>query len=259
MKKTILLWDKTVSSEINTELDCYIPDNQAHKCAIVIFPGGGYWGRAEHEGKGYAEFLNAHGIAAFVCQYHVYPHQFPVQLLDARRAIRYVRHYAAQFGIDKDHVYVMGSSAGGHLAALVSSYYEPIPGEDADAVDQECYIPNGQILCYPVIKLLGKDVAHLDSGKNLLGDRQAAMGEELSPDLIATSKAPKAFIWHTFTDSCVSVLNSMDYAKRLWSNQVEVELHIYPQGEHGLGLAPNDPHVAQWSESLLRWLALYEK
>lgn len=258
MKKTILLWDKTASPDMNTELDCYFPDTRTHRSAIVIFPGGGYWGRAEHEGQGYAEFLNAHGISAFVCQYHVYPHQFPVQLQDARRAIRYVRHYAAQFGIDKDQVYVMGSSAGGHLAALVSTYYEPISGENMDAVDQECYIPNGQILCYPVIKLLGKDVAHLDSGKNLLGDRQAAMGKELSPDLIATSQAPKAFIWHTFNDSCVSVLNSMDYAKRLWANQVEVELHIYPHGEHGLGLAPNDPHVAQWSESLLRWLALYE-
>lgn len=243
---------------MNTELDCYLPDTRTHRCAIVIFPGGGYWGRAEHEGQGYAAFLNAHGIAAFVCQYHVYPHQFPVQLLDARRAIRYVRNYAAQFGIDKDQVYVMGSSAGGHLAALVSTYYEPIPSENADAVDQESYIPNGQILCYPVIKLLGKGVAHLDSGKNLLGDRQAAMGEELSPDLIANSKAPKAFIWHTFSDSCVSVLNSMDYAKRLSANHVEVELHIYPHGEHGLGLAPDDPHVAQWSESLLQWLSLYE-
>lgn len=258
MKKTILLWDKTASPEMNTELDCYLPDTRTHRCAIVIFPGGGYWGRAEHEGQGYAAFLNAHGIAAFVCQYHVYPHQFPVQLLDARRAIRYVRNYAAQFGIDKDQVYVMGSSAGGHLAALVSTYYEPIPSENADAVDQESYIPNGQILCYPVIKLLGKGVAHLDSGKNLLGDRQAAMGEELSPDLIANSKAPKAFIWHTFSDSCVSVLNSMDYAKRLSANHVEVELHIYPHGEHGLGLAPDDPHVAQWSESLLQWLSLYE-
>ena len=243
---------------MNTELDCYLPDTRTHRCAIVIFPGGGYWGRAEHEGQGYAAFLNAHGIAAFVCQYHVDPHQFPVQLLDARRAIRYVRNYAAQFGIDKDQVYVMGSSAGGHLAALVSTYYEPIPSENADAVDQESYIPNGQILCYPVIKLLGKGVAHLDSGKNLLGDRQAAMGEELSPDLIANSQAPKAFIWHTFSDSCVSVLNSMDYAKRLSANHVEVELHIYPHGEHGLGLAPDDPHVAQWSESLLQWLSLYE-
>lgn len=109
--------------------------------------------------------MNAHGIAAFVCQYHVYPHQFPVQLLDARRAIRYVRNYAAQFGIDKDQVYVMGSSAGGHLAALVSTYYEPIPSENADAVDQESYIPNGQILCYPVIKLLGKVLHTLTAEK----------------------------------------------------------------------------------------------
>ena len=75
--------------------------------------------------------------------------------------------------------YVMGSSAGGHLAALISTYYEPIPFEHMDAIDEQSAKPNGQILCYPVIKLLGKEITHLDSGKNLLGERQAELGEKL--------------------------------------------------------------------------------
>lgn len=259
MKQTVQLWTETpgMCEEIPV-LDIYIPEKQTSDIAVVILPGGGYSMRAPHEGAGYAEFLNSRGIAAFVCQYRVAPHRFPLPLLDARRAVRYVRYFADKFGINKEKVYIMGSSAGGHLAALTSTYNLPIDFEGLDEIDQECGKPDGQILCYPVIKLLGKGVAHLESGKNLLGDLQAELGEELSPDLIADETTPKAFIWHTFNDSCVNVVNSLDYAKRLRQKQVPVELHIYPDGPHGLGLAQTYPHVANWSEQLIRWLEYNE-
>ena len=260
MSETVQLWKQTpgVCEEVPV-LDIYIPEKQTTDIAVVIMPGGGYRGRATHEGKGYAEFLNQHGIAAFVCQYRVSPHRFPLPLLDARRAIRYVRYYSEKFGISKDKVYIMGSSAGGHLSAMTSTYREPIDFEGLDVIDQENPNPNGQILCYPVIKLLGKGVAHLGSGMNLLGDRQVEMGEELSPDLIADENTPKAFIWHTFNDSAVNVINSLDYAKRLRQMNVPVEMHIYPEGPHGLGLAPAYPHVADWAERLIAWLKFYEE
>mgnify|MGYP001278402335 CR=1 FL=1 len=252
---TELLWHTMpIQCDEVPVLDCYIPTHKTSDLAVIILPGGGYCARAPYEGAAYAEFLNEHGIAAFVCQYRVYPHQFPLPLIDARRAIRYVRYHAARFEISKKKIYIMGSSAGGHLAALASTYGASLPGERIDAVDQEAFRPNGQILCYPVIKLLGKNVAHLDSGKSLLGDRQAELGEELSPDLMADENTPKAFIWHTFDDEVVSVINSLDYARRLRQMHVDVEMHLYPNGCHGLGLAQNNPHVAQWTDSLLRWL-----
>lgn len=260
MTDTVQLWKQTpgMCEEIPV-LDIYIPENKTTDIAVVIMPGGGYRGRAPHEGKGYAEFLNAHGIAAFVCQYRVAPHRFPLPLLDARRAIRYVRYYSEKFGINKEKVYIMGSSAGGHLSALTSTYREPIEFEGMDDIDRENPNPNGQILCYPVIKLLGKGIAHLGSGKNLLDDLQAEMGEELSPDLIADENTPKAFIWHTFNDGAVNVINSLDYAKRLRQMNVPVEMHIYPEGPHGLGLAPAYPHVADWAQRLIAWLKFYEE
>ena len=196
---------------------------------------------------------------AFVCQYRVAPHRFPLPLLDARRAIRYVRYFSEKFGISKEKVYIMGSSAGGHLSAMTSTYREPIEFEGLDDIDRENPNPNGQILCYPVIKLLGKGVAHLGSGMNLLGDKQVEMGEELSPDLIADENTPKAFIWHTFSDPAVNVINSLDYAKRLRQMNVPVEMHIYPEGSHGLGLAPAYPHVADWAQRLIAWLKFYEE
>lgn len=260
MMDTVQLWEQTpgMCEEIPV-LDIYIPENKTTDIAVVIMPGGGYRGRAPHEGKGYAEFLNAHGIAAFVCQYRVAPHRFPLPLLDARRAIRYVRYFSEKFGISKEKVYIMGSSAGGHLSAMTSTYREPIEFEGLDDIDRENPNPNGQILCYPVIKLLGKGVAHLGSGMNLLGDKQAEMGEELSPDLIADENTPKAFIWHTFSDPAVNVINSLDYAKRLRQMNVPVEMHIYPEGPHGLGLAPAYPHVADWAQRLIAWLKFYEE
>ncbi len=258
------LWDNTPGMcEETPTLTAYIPNNKTKKGAIVIMPGGGYAVRAAYEGEDYAEFLAKNGYAAFVCGYRVSPHTFPLPLLDARRAIRMVRFEAEKYGIDKNKIAIMGSSAGGHLSALTSTYMKAIDFEGIDEIDKEDFLPNAQILCYPVIKLLGKAKAHLGSGKNLLEEKHAEMGEELSPNLIATEKTPKAFIWHTFSDDCVHVSNSLDYANALKDKNVPVELHIYPDGPHGMGLADKDDskiskHVSQWANSLLKWLEYIE-
>lgn len=255
----IYLWNETPGMcEETPYMTAYIPDKKKSNGAIIIFPGGAYAGRAQHEGKGYAEFLADFGITAFVCEYRASPHRFPLPLLDARRSVRYVRHNADKYGLDKNMIFVMGSSAGGHLAAMTSTYTQPIDFENSDEIDNEDYRPNGQILCYPVIKLLGKGISHLGSGANLLADKQAEMGEELSPDLIADENTPKAFIWHTFDDGAVNVINSLDYAKTLRNKNVEVEMHIYPHGNHGLGLAESMPHVKDWSSELIKWLRYIE-
>lgn len=253
------LWENTpgMCEEVPT-ITVYEPDNKTHSGAVVIFPGGGYCGRAPHEGEGYARFLAEHGFCAFVVDYRVSPHRFPLPLLDARRGVRYARHFADKYGIDKNKIAVMGSSAGGHLAALTSTYFGGIDFEGVDDIDKEDFIPDAQILCYPVIKLLGKGIAHLGSGANLLGERQAEDGEAYSPDLIASEKTPRAFIWHTFSDGGVNVINSLDYARKLRELQIPTELHIFPDGVHGLGLAEGDDdiqrHVSQWSGLLLNWL-----
>ena len=255
--KTVNLWENAPGEyEKVPTMDIYIPEKKTTDLAIVVLPGGAYQFLASHEGQGYAEFLNEHGITAFVLSYRVNPYHFPLPLLDARRAMRYVRYHSAEFGIDKNQIYIMGSSAGGHLAALTSTFHQPIEFENVDEIDKESFRPNGQILCYPVIALLGKGLAHLGSGTNLLGERHAYMGEELSPHLIADSTAPRAFIWHTFQDRGVPAVNSLLYAKRLIENGVNTELHIYPQGPHGKGLAQDLPHTQNWTRELLEWLYL---
>lgn len=255
----INLWDNTPGKcEEIPRISVFIPENRQSDAAVVVFPGGGYVMRSDYEGEGYAKFLQKNGYCAFVVDYRLSPHEFPLPLLDARRAVRYVRYYADKYGINKNKIAVMGSSAGGHLAALLSTYFENIDFEDIDEIDKEEFVPNAQILCYPVIKMLGKDFALLGCGKKLLGSHQAEMGEDTSPDLIANHKTPQAFIWHTFNDNCVNVINSIDYARKLKLCDVPTELHIFPQGEHGLGLAEgtdsSSVHVSQWNKLLLNWL-----
>ncbi|MBQ7839412.1 MAG: alpha/beta hydrolase [Lachnospiraceae bacterium] len=254
------LWTKVPGeyTEMPT-ITAYFPEKKLSDAAVVIFPGGGYRIRAEHEGKGYAEFLAQNGYTAFVVEYRVWPQEFPLPLLDARRAVRWVRYHAKEYGIAKDKIAVMGSSAGAHLAALVSTYYDRIEGEETDEIDREEFLPNAQILCYPVISMQDDGISHAGSIENFLGNRKEALAAAVSPDLLVSEITPKAFVWHTFSDPGVNVMNSLNYVKSLKTAGVEAELHIFPQGAHGLGLADGEDkvskHVAQWSGLLLKWLA----
>ena len=232
----------------------YAPTEKKSRAAVVIYSGGGYSHRAPHEGHGYAEFLAEFGVSAFVVNYRVAPAVFPDELLDARRGVRFVRANAERFGIDLDKIAVMGSSAGGHLAALASTYREPLVGEGQDAIDGFDPFPNAQILCYPVISS-DPTVYHSGSYQKLLGDRfpEAA---SFDPELLASDQTPPAFIWHTASDPGVNVINSYRYATALRKHNIPCEMHIFPIGSHGLGLAPAHPHIAQWAGLLKNWLIL---
>ena len=232
----------------------FVPEVKQSDAAVVIFPGGGYAFRAsDHEGDQYALFLNQAGITAFVVDYRVAPHRFPAPLLDARRAVRWVRAHAAEYGLDVQKIAVMGSSAGGHLAALSCTYKGEEPIETPDAIDGQNGIPNAQILCYPVICSPTEDkIAHMGSYENLLGEN-AALYDVVDPTKNVTEETPPAFLWHTADDLVVNVINTYRYATVLREHNIPTEVHVFPHGRHGLGLLDEVPHTAIWGECLLRW------
>lgn len=248
-KRVFNLWEST--EEESVEIEYYSPAQKNCDAAVIIFPGGGYRGRAEYEGKDYAEMISKWGIASFVVQYRVFPERFPKPLMDARRAIQFVRSKAIEFGIDKNKIAVMGSSAGGHLAALVSTFTK-IVDMPCDKIGAESYLPNAQILCYPVISS-DERISHKGSYQNLLGEGYQDRAK-YSPELLVDAKTPSAFIWHTADDASVSVLNSYRYAEALKNNGVSCEMHIFPNGRHGLGLAIDNPQVSKWAELLQTWI-----
>ena len=239
---------------------CYYPaENKTTSATVLIFAGGGYSHRSAHEGEGYAEKMNSWGMDAFVLEYRVNPHLFPFPLLDARRAMRFIRARAKDFGIDPEKIAVMGSSAGGHLAALLSTYRDTILGEGVDATDNLSAMPNMQILAYPVIDIAG----HPGSFEMLLGDNISKHGE-VTPTNLVTDKTPPAFIWHTSTDPTVDINNTFRYASALHEAGVHMEMHVYPIGAHGAGLAVKNenpdrviPYIQVWPDSLKRYLTLY--
>ncbi|MBE6758218.1 MAG: alpha/beta hydrolase [Ruminococcaceae bacterium] len=233
----------------------YLPEEKKSDAAVVIFPGGGYGCRAaDHEGDQFARFFNEAGITAFLVEYRVFPHHFPSPLLDARRAVRFVRAHAAEYGISVDRIAVMGSSAGGHLAAITATYAGEEPIEKPDTIDRENGIPNAQILCYPVICAPAADgIAHVGSYQKLLGDAPLVSADAVDPAKNVTDQTPPAYVWHTADDNVVNVINSYTYATALRNHNVPLEMHIFPHGPHGLGLGANEPYVRPWADHLLRW------
>ena len=221
---------------------------------VVLCAGGGYHHRAPHEGVGYAEYLNSLGLDAFVVDYRVSPYAFPYALLDARRAVRFVRENALRFGIDPQKIAIMGSSAGGHLAAITSTYKAPLSGEGVDDLDTVDFMPNAQILCYPVLDIEGNRYTF-----EMLLKEKLSEHEKLTPRLLADENTPPVFLWHTSTDKVVDVNCSLRYCHKLHELGVPVEMHIYPVGGHGLGLANDAAHscayVQGWVKNFEAWLS----
>ena len=221
---------------------------------VVVLPGGGYHGRARHEAGDIAEFFNSRGMHAAVVEYRVAPNCHPAPLADAQRAIRILRANAKAWKIDPNRIVTCGFSAGGHLCAstilfpdVYSETYEK------DEIDNESCIPNGAILGYPVIHVTD-DMGHVGSGRNLLGDRYEELKEQFNLENYVNESTPPVFLWHTSEDSAVNVKNSLLFAEKLRDAQVPFELHVFPHGKHGLGLAKTYSDVSKWANLAADWI-----
>jgi acetyl esterase/lipase len=234
-------------------LTAYPVDGDPSAPAVLVLPGGGYGHHAPHESEPVARWLGSLGVAAFVLTYRLDRH--PAPLLDAKRAMRSLRGHSAELGIDPDRVGVLGFSAGGHLAATLSVDV-PIEEPPIDDIDGQRSRPDLAVLCYPVISF----VDHPGSGseRNLLGpDPDPRLTALLSAESRIDAETPPTFLWHTADDEGVDVAHSLSYARGLAARSVPFELHVFPHGRHGLGLAEDDGPVAQWTRLCAGWLAAH--
>lgn len=228
--------------------------------ALIICPGGGYEFCSDREGEPVALRFMTAGFACFVLDYEVNT-PYPTPLLQACMAIKYVREHAARYGIDPAHVAVIGFSAGGHLACSLSTLYAD--GALLLNTAEESLRPDAALLCYPVISSQ-EGILH-EGTHNVISGGDAALREKLSLERRVTPQTPPAFIWHTQTDDCVLVENSLLLAAAYRKAGVPFELHVFEHGRHGLSICNFEtgntddansvlPEIAVWVDLALTWL-----
>lgn len=204
--------------------------------AVLIFPGGGYHGQTDREKEPVAAAFVSQGYHAFVLCYSVGPeHCFEDALADADAALALIRRRAEEWDLDPRRIAVCGFSAGGHLAAATGI----LGRERADAL----------ILAYPCI---------LAETSRILAFPVPSLDEAVTP------QTPPAFLFHTRTDSCVPVENSLRFAQALARHAVPFEMHIFRNGPHGLTLGTRqtagshpemvNPDTAKWFGLCITWL-----
>lgn len=229
-------------------------DNIKRPC-VIIYPGGGYTILASgHEGIDIAKFFNSIGVNAMVVKYRIPNDKAQndksiAPLQDAQQAILLAKTNANTWGIDDKKIGILGFSAGGHLAASLSSHYADVKIDNPSKVSLR---PDFQILIYPVITM--KDFGHAGSKENLIGkDPTPEQIQYYSNELNVNEQTPPAFIVHAINDDAVPVQNAHVYDSALKANKVSSTLYLYEKGGHGFGMK-NPTASEQWTTPLTAWL-----
>ncbi len=239
-------------------MDMYpAPVGKSNGTAVVICPGGGYIRLAvSHEGSQVAGWLNTLGVTAFVLKYRLPDPSIMVNtsvgpLQDAQEAIRIVRRHAKEWNINPGRIGIIGFSAGGHLAATLSTHYDE---KVYDAADETSARPDFSILVYPVISM-DAAITQMGSRENLLGKNPSSeLVQHFSNELQVNKQTPPAFLVHSLDDPAVPVVNSLNYALACKKFGVPCELHIFEKGGHGYGMRKTNGTESTWPEVCGRWL-----
>ena len=246
-------------------LDAYISDplKGLERKAILVIPGGGYSGVcADREGEPIAQAFIPYGYNAFVLHYTVDgKHPYPTQLVQVARALKLIKDNHAQYGIDPDQIFVVGFSAGGHLAACAGIQWKLPEIYQRVSMEYGYNKPRGVMLIYPVVspRYHGFSFNHLLCKEQPTEAELASVAVETQVD---GDSAP-AFILHTSNDQIVDVKNSLCLANAYADQGLRFEMHVYPCGPHGMALANHitdggtgnwsDPAIAEWVRMAAYW------
>jgi acetyl esterase/lipase len=223
--------------------------------AVIICPGGGYVNLStEREGVQYANWLSTLGVTPFVLKYRLKEFGHPAPLQDVLRAIRIVRSRSLEFHIDPTRVGVMGSSAGGHLAACAGTLYDDPAGRTGPALDDTSGRPDFLILMYPVITM-EDPFAHAGSRRALLGENPSPVWvKSLSVEKQVTANTPPTLLIQTQADKTVPVENSILFFDALTKAGVPAEMYLFEHGAHGMGMRDDLGTASQWPRRAEEWM-----
>lgn len=239
------------------------PKERELRPAILIAPGGGYAYVTAREGERVALAFACAGFHTFVLDYCCSPHTHPMPLLNIAKAISIIRENATEWEIAENKIAVCGFSAGGHLAASISTLWNDKEVFYDDEEKNRLHRPDATILSYPVIS--SGEFSHAPSFARLTGsENKNLLWDKLSCEKQVNHDTPPAFLWHTYGDSGVPLENSMLYASALRKFNIPFELHIYPDGGHGMSLVTDETfwkvnkftREYPWVKQAIEWLYL---
>lgn len=245
-----------ISNVFEPTLTVYGPAvDRPNRTAVIIAPGGGYVRLSfEREGVQYANWLSSLGITSFVLKYRMQEFGHPAPLQDVLRAVRLVRSRAAEFKINPARIGVMGSSAGGHLAASAGTLFDHAAGRTGAELDAVNARPDFLILMYPVISM-DDPVAHAGSRRALLGANPTPeLLQLMSLDKQVTATTPPTLIIHTQEDQAVPVENAIRFYQGLTKAKVPAEMYLFEHGSHGMGMKPEFGTASEWPARATEWL-----
>lgn len=268
---TINIWDHFNGNiKDKAVLEVYVPEQTSEipfvrkRSSVLICPGGGYAYASRREAEPVALAFAGRGFNTFVLTYGTAPEfRHPQPLLDVSRAMCIIRENAEKWYMDKDKIAVCGFSAGAHLAASLGVFWKEAYIQDSLKIPEGLNKPNALILGYPVLTSVpGK--AHMGSFYNLLGENlEESAYAAMSLENHVNGNTPPAFIWHTFDDKAVPVDSSLLFAQSMKNNNIPFELHIFPEGEHGLSMCDErtaasdsqmNEYTGKWFDMCVGWL-----
>lgn len=230
--------------------------NVTKRPTVVICPGGGYVFCSAREADPVAFQYMAAGYNTFIVEYSTKEHAvFPNSLLDLCAAMKWIRENAEEFGVIEDQIAVLGFSAGGHLAASLGVYWNDGEIMERSGCKNGENKPNALILVYPVIS-----TSWMENGGELAriigGNDWESTYKKLNLHTAVTKDTPQTFLCHTVRDCAVPAKDSMKFATALMDAGVPCELHIFPNGGHGMSLATQQVCVNGGDKSFAKWVAL---
>ncbi len=283
--KDIKLWENNIpdsdlfstEGDINNEglpsITPYILEGEKLRPTIIVCPGGAFQLRAGNEGVPIALWLNQIGINAIIVNYRVAPFSPVTSIKDAVRAVKYIRYHARELNIDPERIGMIGFSAGGYITSFLGTHLDnemikpegrytqimsALLGEPDlnDPIDQTSAKLNAIILCYA-------ETAPFSSEKL---PPTSWIPEDITIDEFidfytnhkhVSVVTPPTFLWITSKDDWNFQPQNLLFAQALYEHDLSFDMHVFTKGNHGMGLANDEPTVAAWTKLCENWLQTF--
>lgn len=256
--------EKYLQTQEAPSLTPYLLDDGKRHACVLVCPGGGFTKRCDTEGDEIAIYLNQMGLHVFVLNYRVMPYSPMVGIVDAKRAIQYIRYYSEQYHIIPDRIGMIGFSAGGMLACYTAETYHQAYSLDydqvGDEIDKVSSRPDYVALCYATISLKREHMAidKYELAKRACPDSEAyeIFVENHTCENLVHKDMPPIFLWHCCNDQTVPISGTLAFINALQQKNIAYEAHLFPEGGHGKGItrAMQIPGINQWVQLYRNWL-----